>query len=335
MRLALWSLVVAIAITGCSGDEPAGQFGHPSVPQSTDRRTMRPLAVELGDTLEVPGTTMGTPSQVVFDANYNVYVLDRGNSLIYVFDRNGTFVRQIGRGFGAGPGEFDRPSGLAVSATGVVVVAEEVGRTLSVFDTSDFVGSIALPFAPLQIAFLSDTTLVASNFFAKHLFTEVSVTGRTVSGIGTLYEEPHKYSIVSVGRFLVDRDSGRIILQRTHTGAILSFGRDGLEYAREPIEGSQEVAVRIIDGGIRQLDGERRGDRLFRIVAVGSGEILTATTFIKQNPLKIIYDVYDVTTGAYKYSFDNPLPFPCALTQAYSREGAFARCGASVVSVEL
>src|SRR5690606_4163693 len=68
----------------------------------------------------------------VFDAEDNLYALDSGNHRILVFDRAGRFVRSIGKR-GGGPGEFQSPQNLVLSADGRLVVGE--GRGFSIFRT--------------------------------------------------------------------------------------------------------------------------------------------------------------------------------------------------------
>ncbi|HEX7238781.1 MAG TPA: 6-bladed beta-propeller, partial [Longimicrobiaceae bacterium] len=70
--------------------------------------------------------------QVAFDAQDNLYVLDRGNNRVQVFDRTGRFVRQVGKK-GGGPGEFQAPLGLAVTTDGTLVVADLGHRSYSLF----------------------------------------------------------------------------------------------------------------------------------------------------------------------------------------------------------
>ena len=64
---------------------------------------------------------LSNAEQAVFDRADNLYVLDRGNQRVLVFDRAGRFVRQLGHK-GGGPGEFEVPVGLAVLANGVAVM---------------------------------------------------------------------------------------------------------------------------------------------------------------------------------------------------------------------
>jgi hypothetical protein len=70
--------------------------------------------------------------QVLFDPQDNLYVLDRGNQRVLVFDRAGAFVRQIGKK-GDGPGELQLPMGMALTAGGTLAVLDLGHRNLSLF----------------------------------------------------------------------------------------------------------------------------------------------------------------------------------------------------------
>jgi hypothetical protein len=67
-----------------------------------------------------------------FDRADNLYVLDRGNQRVLVFDRAGRFVRQLGHK-GGGPGEFEVPMGLAVLADGSLAVIDLAHQNLTLF----------------------------------------------------------------------------------------------------------------------------------------------------------------------------------------------------------
>jgi hypothetical protein len=63
---------------------------------------------------------------VAFDASDNLYVLDRQQARVMVYDRTGRFLRQIGRK-GEGPGELIVPVEVLVSGDGTIVV-QDLGR---------------------------------------------------------------------------------------------------------------------------------------------------------------------------------------------------------------
>jgi hypothetical protein len=70
--------------------------------------------------------TFGMVAGVAFDAQDNLYVLDRQANRVMVYDRTGRFIRQIGSQ-GQGPGEFMAPLQLAVAGDGTVIVSD-IGR---------------------------------------------------------------------------------------------------------------------------------------------------------------------------------------------------------------
>ncbi len=73
----------------------------------------------------------GLIADVELDERGNVYVLDRHNAQVRIFDSLGTFVGAIGQP-GQGPNEFRDPSALALLSNGRVAVADR-GAALKVF----------------------------------------------------------------------------------------------------------------------------------------------------------------------------------------------------------
>jgi hypothetical protein len=93
---------------------------------------------------------------VEFDRNDNLYLLDRGNKRVLVFDRAGRFVRQFGKA-GDGPGELQMPTSISLLADGSVAVLDLAHRNISVFGSGGaFVRSTpwpeegGLPFGGIQ-----------------------------------------------------------------------------------------------------------------------------------------------------------------------------------------
>lgn len=71
-------------------------------------------------------------SGLAFDDDGHLFVLDRGGHRVIVFDADGGFVREFGRQ-GGGPGEFQLPLALALTAEGRVVVSDLARRSFTVF----------------------------------------------------------------------------------------------------------------------------------------------------------------------------------------------------------
>ncbi|HEY0306201.1 MAG TPA: 6-bladed beta-propeller [Longimicrobiales bacterium] len=71
-------------------------------------------------------------TQVAFDKEENLYVLDGGNNRVLVFNPQGKFVRKFGKK-GGGPGELMSPVGIAVTTTGEVAVTDLGRPAVSLF----------------------------------------------------------------------------------------------------------------------------------------------------------------------------------------------------------
>ena len=71
-------------------------------------------------------------TQVAFDKEENLYVLDGGNNRVLVFNQQGKFVRKFGKK-GGGPGELMSPVGIAVTTTGEVAVTDLGRPAVSLF----------------------------------------------------------------------------------------------------------------------------------------------------------------------------------------------------------
>jgi hypothetical protein len=74
----------------------------------------------------------GSIGAVAFDGDENLYVLDRQNARVSVFDSAGRHVRTFGR-HGGGPGEFGRPLSMTVLPAGQVVVSDVTRSTFGIF----------------------------------------------------------------------------------------------------------------------------------------------------------------------------------------------------------
>jgi hypothetical protein len=71
-------------------------------------------------------------TQVAFDKEENLYVLDGGNNRVLVFNPQGKFVRKFGKK-GGGPGELMSPVGIAVTTAGEVAVTDLGRPAVSLF----------------------------------------------------------------------------------------------------------------------------------------------------------------------------------------------------------
>ncbi len=73
------------------------------------------------------------PTNAAVDSRGDLYVVDTGNFRVQVFDKNGKYVRSIGK-LGNRPGFFARPKGIAVDSEDHVYVADAAFQNVQVFD---------------------------------------------------------------------------------------------------------------------------------------------------------------------------------------------------------
>ena len=138
------------------------------------------IGVEEGD----ENYMFGTPVDIDADSRGNIYVLDRLECAIKVFDPEGRFIRSIGR-MGQGPGEFERPSRVFIDPTDRIIVIDPYRLQIVFFDPPDI--------------------------FKKSLRMEGYLNGVALSGDGTVFVEYTK-STESGGQILISslRGDGEI-----------------------------------------------------------------------------------------------------------------------------
>ncbi len=86
-------------------------------------------------------THLDLPSGIAVLRSGNIVVTDGyGNNRVVLFDKNGKFLKQVGKGAGGpqdkgkGPGEWDLPHKLAVDASEILYIIDREGHRVQVFD---------------------------------------------------------------------------------------------------------------------------------------------------------------------------------------------------------
>ena len=82
---------------------------------------------------EIAGKNVSFPSKIDINATGHVFVADSGNHRIAVMDSAGAGLYAFGSQ-GAGPGQFERPTGLAVGPDNRIVVSDTFNRRVQVFE---------------------------------------------------------------------------------------------------------------------------------------------------------------------------------------------------------
>jgi len=139
-------MFAALAIGACGG-EPELEFADwlLPVPEGTPVKEYGPIplderdenAVQLIDDLVIggdssdPDTIFYQPTGVVASADGNIFVGDYGNNHIRMFDRDGKYLKTLGKE-GQGPGEFASLAGITIAGD-KLVVNDPLNRRFSVW----------------------------------------------------------------------------------------------------------------------------------------------------------------------------------------------------------
>ncbi|HEX2202495.1 MAG TPA: 6-bladed beta-propeller, partial [Longimicrobium sp.] len=121
-------LLAALALSGPAAAQQVVRLPERDRPLAGQPTPIFSVGAEEGESWEM----LSNAEQVAFDRADNLYVLDRGNGRVLVFDPRGRFVRQIGKK-GQGPGEFEVPVALSVLPDGALAVLDLAHQNVSVF----------------------------------------------------------------------------------------------------------------------------------------------------------------------------------------------------------
>jgi DNA-binding beta-propeller fold protein YncE len=168
------------------------------------------------------------PRDVAVDANDNVYVAE-GNR-IHKFDSNGNFLRMWGWGVdtgadafeictsscewapgGSGAGQFDRPTGIGIDASGYIYVAEYSNHRIQKFDSSG--------------AFVSGWGWGVDDGTAEYQICTVTCTVGISGGGDGQFSYPDKISVSSNGKiYIADTGNHRIMVFDNDGGFLAAWG---------------------------------------------------------------------------------------------------------------
>jgi DNA-binding beta-propeller fold protein YncE len=186
----------------------------------------------VGAWTQAHGEAFNDPFGVAVDArNENVLVTDARNQRVVLFDTEGGFLRQFGTE-GTGPGQFERPTGIAVGADGSIYVADfQLDRIQRFTDSGDFVlawgrsGSGADEFqAPTGLALDAEGHVYVADFQDK-VVKVFSDEGKPLGVIG----KPGRWG---PGRLHYPTDvviapNADIIVADAYNHRLQRFGQDG------------------------------------------------------------------------------------------------------------
>ncbi|MCX6560249.1 MAG: 6-bladed beta-propeller, partial [Candidatus Aminicenantes bacterium] len=116
--------------------KPAAPIKMVSNPIQPRDGVVTPKLTELwsvGGDNDPQGDLVNQPFEIRLGADGTVYVSDRGDVCIRVFDAKGKFIRQVGRK-GQGPGDYDTPFFIDVDGQGRIHVLDMRSQRVTRFD---------------------------------------------------------------------------------------------------------------------------------------------------------------------------------------------------------
>lgn len=103
---------------------------------------------------------LGLTTAIIHDKEF-IYIADRSDGSIKVYEKNGRLRRTIGRR-GQGPGEFNPPSGLSVLEDKLYVADGANGRIQILTRDGRYLSSFKVPFRPSSVVALDKDTIAVS-----------------------------------------------------------------------------------------------------------------------------------------------------------------------------
>lgn len=129
IRMATALLVMSVTTLAASAQEvPVVENGtRPSMRQGPSLQEVAVIGQEGPEE-----SLLFRPNGILFSPDGEVFIPDAGNHAIYIYDRDGSFLRKIGNQ-GSGPGEFQIPMGAYFSWEGELVVPDPINQRTSFF----------------------------------------------------------------------------------------------------------------------------------------------------------------------------------------------------------
>lgn len=183
------------------------------------------------------------PLGVALSAAGDVFVADSVNHHIAVFDPNGAFLRNLGS-YGAGSGQFNYPTGVAVSGHKLYVadfynqrvqVLDLNGKQLSVIPSARDRQKLGPVVMPVTVATDSKGNLYVSDLSSQRILI-FNDTGELMRQFGKAGSNRGELSYVNG---IAVNDGGKIFLANSNNGRIDQFASDGTYIGTVP--GSKEL----------------------------------------------------------------------------------------------
>ena len=303
----------------------------------------RPLNVEVTPVADLippdSALTVVPPGVTTDEATGRIYVADRPNDRVVVFDASGRYAGALGRS-GDGPGEFRNPVAGAVDPSGSLVVWDSGRRVLSRWSSGgEYLDEERpdLDYGSVGFAAGTNWVVTVANTGAEIMGVEWQLVLHEGSDTTTLHEAIEEMVLMELrgasfpaaklfSPTIVWTNRGDSIFFLSGPGYRIDMSVGGspvLSFRRslDPIEVTQEMAVRKIESGpgpygdfmrrtgleptdiVTALGYEERISPVLRVTSVPGGRIWVTRTL--DGFTAHVVDVFDAS-GEYEGTFDAP-----------------------------
>jgi hypothetical protein len=239
-----------------------------------------------GDEEEDEKKFFKSPLDIVINKEGLVYICDRYNHCIKVFERTGNYLRTIGRR-GRGPGDLYMPMALALSPNGDLWVSEFGGHRLQRFDPEGKSLNIInedglIPWFGLTTKDQLAVYEHSRTFDSKKLVSIRDSKGKILEEIGT-YHDKSKDPVLSEKLHCAMDNDDNIYAANRHSPVIRKYAPDGTMKWAITFEPPFEIPVKITlnDKGdeIVKEGGWNRAER--KVTRSGGSVIVQSKTTAK------------------------------------------------------
>jgi len=243
-----------------------------------------------------------------------VYVLDRGDLSVKIFDAEGEFLRSVAGTQGRGPGEFMNPTDFDVDDKGRVWIADPPNGRVSVYGTKgDFYRDISLKRRPFRIAVSDNGSAFYLMWLApteEALFARYDEDGTRLQEMDPVIENQVKRGMALDGWIALVPDWS-LYYTTTRAGRLMRFDAGGTKTLDVETSDPAPIPEVIVDDR-----GGRRVDPSASIQSLGL-QVVGPSVYIfsivpDDEKADRAFDAYD-RAGQYKHS----IPLPAETSDAH------------------
>ena len=218
---------------------------------------------------------LNKPSGVALDNSQNIYVADANDDRVLKLSPSGQTLLALGRKKthrdgrtefqpGNGPGEFNKPSGIAVDLSGNIYVSDTENNRVQIFSSS---GAFSLAFNLPPVSVIPAQAGIQTN--ARSLDPGLRPAGVTENEV-SFADKQSRSDLGKPFGIAVDA-SGRIYVADPKGGRALVFGTTGQLLLKIPITGGrgEPFGIAVSTDGQCLLVSDRKFDRVLKFDNLG------------------------------------------------------------------